>query len=86
MGLLSLGKPLSWDETKQHAEHVRRHGIKQFINLYKKLKNRNDTTLKWGDEVRHHFERLSGHLIVSLIRSSIWSSSLTTRIKRLGLV
>ncbi|XP_054157721.1 glutamate--cysteine ligase catalytic subunit-like [Oppia nitens] len=53
MGLLSLGKPLSWDETKQHAEHVRQHGINQFINLFKNLKDRNDKTLKWGDEIEY---------------------------------
>lgn len=52
MGLLSLGKPLSWEETQQHGEHVREHGIKQFINLYHKLKDRQDECLKWGDEVR----------------------------------
>lgn len=52
MGLLSLGKPLSWEETQQHGEHVRRHGIKQFINLYHKLKDRQDECLKWGDEVK----------------------------------
>jgi glutamate--cysteine ligase catalytic subunit len=51
MGLLSLGKPLSWEETKKYAEHVRQHGIQQFINLYNKHKNRNDECLKWGDEV-----------------------------------
>lgn len=51
MGLLSQGKPLSWAETKVHAEHVRRHGIRQFISIYNKLKDRQDHCLKWGDEV-----------------------------------
>lgn len=53
MGLLSLGKPMSWDETKKYAEHVRYHGIQQFINLHNKLKNRNDECLKWGDEIEY---------------------------------
>lgn len=52
MGLLSQGQPLAWSETKTHAEHVRKHGIVQFINLYKKLKNRQGGSLTWGDEVR----------------------------------
>lgn len=52
MGLLSEGSPLSWEETKDLADHVRRHGIKQFINLYHRLKNRQGDVLKWGDEVR----------------------------------
>lgn len=51
MGLLTQGKPLNWEETKKHAEHVRIHGIQQFINLYKRLKDRQDPCLKWGDEV-----------------------------------
>ena len=51
MGLLSQGRPLSWAETKVHAEHVRQHGVKQFINIYHRLKDRQDNCLKWGDEV-----------------------------------
>ena len=51
MGLLTQGRPLNWEETQKHAEHVRKHGIMQFINLYKKLKDRQDGSLKWGDEV-----------------------------------
>lgn len=51
MGLLSEGSPLDWEETKKYADHVRKHGVKQFINLYHKLKNRPCDVLKWGDEV-----------------------------------
>ena len=52
MGLLTLGTPLSWEDTKKHAEFIKKHGIIQFINLYKRLKDRQRDTLKWGDEVR----------------------------------
>jgi glutamate--cysteine ligase catalytic subunit len=51
MGLLSEGSPLSWPETKELADHVRKHGITQFINLYNLLKDRQGDVLKWGDEV-----------------------------------
>ena len=61
MGLLSEGKPLSWEETKKLSSYVREHGIKQFINLYKKLMRGKQSSneealpsclsLKWGDEV-----------------------------------
>ena len=51
MGLLSEGSPLSWEETKKYADHVRQHGITQFINQYKKLQEKTDDTLMWGDEV-----------------------------------
>ncbi|XP_046544356.1 glutamate--cysteine ligase catalytic subunit-like [Haliotis rubra] len=53
MGLLSEGSPLTWEETKRHAEHVRKHGIKQFITQYKKLKGRTRDVLYWGDEVEY---------------------------------
>lgn len=53
MGLLTEGSPLSWEETKKLAQHVREHGIKQFINLYARLKERKGDVLKWGDEVEY---------------------------------
>lgn len=51
MGLLSQGSPLSWEETKRHADHVRRHGILQFLHIYNAVKDRHKDVLKWGDEV-----------------------------------
>lgn len=51
MGLLTEGSPLSWEETKELADHVRKHGIIQFINMYHRLKDRQGDILKWGDEV-----------------------------------
>ena len=51
MGLLAMGSPLSWDETKKHADYVRKHGIIQFLHIYHRLKNRQNDILKWGDEV-----------------------------------
>ena len=51
MGLLSEGSPLSWEDTKKYADHVRKHGIQQFLNLYRKLQSRTKDVLYWGDEV-----------------------------------
>lgn len=51
MGLLTDGTPLSWPQTKKYADHVRQHGIEQFINQYHQLKGRQGDCLKWGDEV-----------------------------------
>uniref|UniRef100_A0A671L078 Glutamate--cysteine ligase n=1 Tax=Sinocyclocheilus anshuiensis TaxID=1608454 RepID=A0A671L078_9TELE len=53
MGLLSQGSPLNWEETKKHADHVREHGILQFLNIYNKVKDRQKDVLKWGDEVEY---------------------------------
>uniref|UniRef100_A0AAR2IUS7 Glutamate--cysteine ligase n=1 Tax=Pygocentrus nattereri TaxID=42514 RepID=A0AAR2IUS7_PYGNA len=53
MGLLSQGSPLNWAETKKYADHVRKHGILQFLNIYNKVKDRQKDVLKWGDEVEY---------------------------------
>ncbi|XP_050432479.1 glutamate--cysteine ligase catalytic subunit [Adelges cooleyi] len=53
MGLLTEGHPLSWEETKKLADHVRQHGINQFVNLYHQLMDRKGDILKWGDEVEY---------------------------------
>lgn len=53
MGLLSEGSPLSWEETKKWANHVKTNGIEQFINLFNRLKERKGDSLKWGDEVEY---------------------------------
>lgn len=54
MGLLSDGEPLSWADTHKYADHVRRHGIHQFVALYERLKSRHGDVLKWGDEVEYN--------------------------------
>ncbi|XP_052665884.1 glutamate--cysteine ligase catalytic subunit isoform X1 [Harpia harpyja] len=53
MGLLSQGSPLSWEDTRRHAEHVRKHGILQFLHIYRALRDRHKDVLKWGDEVEY---------------------------------
>ncbi|XP_019639734.1 PREDICTED: glutamate--cysteine ligase catalytic subunit-like [Branchiostoma belcheri] len=53
MGLLTLGSPLSWKDTKKFADHVRKHGTQQLINIYRRLKDRQGAVLKWGDEVEY---------------------------------
>ena len=53
MGLLSVGTPLDWKDAEKHADYIKKHGILQFINLYKKLKDRSHDVLKWGDEIEY---------------------------------
>lgn len=53
MGLLTEGSPLTWSETKKLSQHVQKHGIQQFINMYKRLLDREGDVLKWGDEVSY---------------------------------
>ncbi|KAH8977767.1 glutamate-cysteine ligase catalytic subunit [Lactarius hatsudake] len=51
MGLLSLGTPLHWDQAKHYADHVRYHGVTQFLNIWDRLKDRQGDELLWGDEL-----------------------------------
>ncbi|KAF9567957.1 glutamate-cysteine ligase catalytic subunit [Agrocybe pediades] len=53
MGLLYLGTPLVWDEAKKYADHVREHGITQFLHIWDRLKDRHGDELLWGDEVEY---------------------------------
>ena len=53
MGLLALGTPLDWPETKPLAEHIRYHGITQFLYTWDRWKDRTGKGLLWGDEVRY---------------------------------
>ncbi|UZJ52030.1 hypothetical protein CBS101457_001350 [Exobasidium rhododendri] len=53
MGLLSLGTPLPWPEAKPLADHVREHGITQFLSLWSKIKDRRGDKLLWGDEIEY---------------------------------
>jgi len=51
MGLLSLGTPFDWLEAKQHADHIRQHGIEQFLRLWRNLQDRTHDVPLWGDEI-----------------------------------
>ena len=51
MGLLSAGTPMSWEEARGHADHVRHSGIEQFIHIFRHYEGVRDAPFLWGDEV-----------------------------------
>jgi glutamate--cysteine ligase catalytic subunit len=53
MGLLKKGQPLTWFEALPYVPYVREHGIKQFLIIYNKVKDRSNDALKWGDEIEY---------------------------------
>ena len=53
MGLLSLGTPLAWEDALSLSEHVRTHGIEQFLSTWRKEQGRQDDALLWGDELEY---------------------------------
>jgi glutamate--cysteine ligase catalytic subunit len=58
MGLLDAGTPMAWEEARQHAEHVRRNGIEQFINFYRHYEPVAGAPFLWGDEVEYFVAEL----------------------------
>ncbi|KAJ1668109.1 glutamate--cysteine ligase [Coemansia sp. RSA 1813] len=62
MGLLSLGTPLPWDQAKGLAREVRKHGIEQFLHIWRNMKDRQKDSLLWGDEIEY--------MLVSLDRAN----------------
>lgn len=53
MGLLSLGTPLEWSESRAHNEHVRQSGIEQLLNIFRQHGTRTNDAFLWGDEVEY---------------------------------
>lgn len=53
MGLLSLGTPFHWMESRNYSEHVRDNGIEQLLNMFEAAKDRSDDKFLWGDEIEY---------------------------------
>ncbi|KAJ8034867.1 Glutamate--cysteine ligase catalytic subunit [Holothuria leucospilota] len=53
MGVTQEGNLLDWKETKKYSEYVRQEAITQFINLYRRVKDRAAEAFVWGDEIEH---------------------------------
>ena len=51
MGLLTVGKPLNFADSKEFIKFVREHGIIQFLNTFNRVKGLENDELKWGDEI-----------------------------------
>mmetsp|Transcript_57468 Transcript_57468/g.136650 ORF Transcript_57468/g.136650 Transcript_57468/m.136650 type:complete len:687 (+) Transcript_57468:42-2102(+) len=53
MGLLSVGKPLTWEEAAKHRQYVREHGLRQFLATFARVKDISNDRLFYGDEVEY---------------------------------
>eukprot|EP01114_Cavostelium_apophysatum_P017669 TRINITY_DN5307_c0_g1_i1.p1 TRINITY_DN5307_c0_g1~~TRINITY_DN5307_c0_g1_i1.p1 ORF type:complete len:627 (+),score=179.73 TRINITY_DN5307_c0_g1_i1:107-1987(+) len=54
MGFLTEGNTFSWEEiAEKPTDFVRKHGITQFLNIYRKVSNRTRDSLRWGDEIEY---------------------------------
>ena len=62
-------RSLTYEEIQKWKEHIKTHGIIQFINWYNKVKDIEHDTLKWGDEVSRS---LNLFLATEISISSTW--------------
>ena len=51
MGLLKVGTPLVFNDSKKHLLHVREHGVTQFLATWNRVKHFEGDELLWGDEI-----------------------------------
>eukprot|EP01035_Chromulina_nebulosa_P016859 gene16859-22346_t len=51
MGLLTEGKALHAEDNFKHGHYVRDHGISQFLNTWKRVKDIHNDELRFGDEI-----------------------------------
>lgn len=51
MGLLTAGKPLNPEDTLRISNYIREHGVDQFLNTWKRVKDIADDELRFGDEI-----------------------------------
>mmetsp|Transcript_103204 Transcript_103204/g.298575 ORF Transcript_103204/g.298575 Transcript_103204/m.298575 type:complete len:682 (+) Transcript_103204:45-2090(+) len=53
MGLLKVGKPLSWNDMLPHCRYIRDHGVKQFLSTWNRVKDIENDRLFYGDEIEY---------------------------------
>ena len=53
MGFLSDGDTLTWSEAQKVCDYIMKHGIKQFLSIYERTKDRSNDCLKFGDEIEY---------------------------------
>ncbi len=52
-GLLKVGVPKPWDDSKNNLSYIRNAGVRQFISTYNRVKDLKGDELLWGDEIEY---------------------------------
>lgn len=68
-GLLKVGTPKSWGDSKKDLRYIRRAGVRQFISTYNRVKDLQGDELLWGDEIEYgifHLDRKSKKVRIAL--------------------
>mmetsp|Transcript_28186 Transcript_28186/g.93312 ORF Transcript_28186/g.93312 Transcript_28186/m.93312 type:complete len:660 (+) Transcript_28186:160-2139(+) len=79
MGVLTVGRPLSWEEALPHLRYVRDHGVLQFINHYRKYEHITKDALYYGDEIEYGLFALSAGGVALSLRGAAVRATLNAR-------
>ena len=52
-GLLKVGIPKKWEDSKRNLGYIRNAGVRQFISTYNRVKDLRGDELLWGDEIEY---------------------------------
>ena len=52
-GLLKVGVPKKWEDSKRNLGYIRNAGVRQFISTYNRVKDLRGDELLWGDEIEY---------------------------------
>ena len=52
-GLLKVGVPKTWVDSKKDLGYIRNAGVRQFISTYNRVKDLKGDELLWGDEIEY---------------------------------
>lgn len=70
MGFLDAGEPMTWEEVCAVKSLIVKHGVIQFLNLWRANKSRDDSAnLLWGDEIEYQlveFDQLSSRARIKM--------------------
>lgn len=53
MGLLKVGTPKTWSDSRKDLKYIRQAGVRQFISTYNRVKDLKGDELLWGDEIEY---------------------------------
>lgn len=74
MGLLAVGTPLPWMESRRYNEYVRDNGVEQLLNSFVKAEKRKGDELYWGDEVEYmicEFDEKNENVVLSVEHDAV---------------
>ena len=53
IGLLKVGVPKTWNDSRKDLAYIRKAGVRQFISTYNRVKDLKGDDLLWGDEIEY---------------------------------